>query len=297
MNTGWFTQTPTEPLVTPVAPPTARPRAWRWRGGLEADFASEVGTVHPVNEDCCVHAPSRHSPVFCAVADGVGGGAHGDVASNALIQHCVEAPPEVYRDRKRITEWLQSADAVVREALARRGDRPGASTLVAAWFLPFGRVHLTNVGDCRAYRLRPRLWGGYRIELLTEDQTYANLGGLPPPNRSPHDPARMVGVGAVGAPPVLQARLREGEALLLCSDGLHKFVPDAALAEICGDSRDGAGLGEVCRRLVSAAKQNGSHDDVSALLVRRNYWFGAGLGYWLALLVVALLGWFSSVLN
>lgn len=297
MNTGLFAQTPTEPLITPVSLSTIRPRVWRWRGGLEADFASEVGTAHPSNEDCCVHAPTRHNPLFCAVADGVGGGAHGDVASNALIQHCVEAPPEVYRDRERITEWLQSADAVVREALARRGDRPGASTLVAAWFLPFGRVHLTNVGDCRAYRLRPRLWRGYRIELLTVDQTYANLGRATPPNRSPHDPARMVGVGAVGTPPVLRAWLWEGQVLLLCSDGLHKFVAEAALAEICEELRDGGGLNGVCRRLVSTAKQNGSHDDVSALLVRRNCWFGAGLGYWLALLVMALLGWFLPALN
>lgn len=273
---------------TPTESPTALPRPVErrhHRGGLEAAFASEVGLYHTSNEDCCAHAPSADAPVFCAVADGVGGGAFGDVASNALVGHCAAAPEAVYRDAKQLAGWLQQSDAVVREAIARRGNRPGASTLVAAWFLSSGRAHISNIGDCRAYRLSPRLWKGWRIQQLTVDQTYAKLGRPHPPQGSPHDPACMAGVGAVGSPPVLSVRLREGELLLLCSDGLHKFVDDGEIMQLCADGlRKEASLAEICRDLVGTAKRNGSHDDVSALLVLRHRWFGAGLRYWLALL-------------
>jgi serine/threonine protein phosphatase PrpC len=295
MGTGFPESTPT---------PVFRDAGWRrfWprcrRGGLEAAFASETGVVHDANEDCCIHAPSAEAPVFCAVADGVGGGAHGDVASHALIGHCAAAPRKIYRDPEKIVEWLRRGDAVVRTAIARRTDRPGASTLAAAWFLSAGRAHLVHVGDCRAYRLRPRRGGSYRIEPLTADQTYANLSQPPPAGAGPDDPARMVGVGAVGTPPVRRVDLREGELLLLCSDGLHKFVSDDALAALAGSElRSGADLKQVCRSLARAARQNGSHDDVSVLLVRRRPGFGAAAKYWLALaltLVAALAVWACS---
>lgn len=290
MTDGPSTATPVEREdPTPAATPVRRSR--RWRGGLEAASASAAGHVHPTNEDCCIHAPGADAPVFCAVADGVGGGAYGEVASHTLIAHCAAAGREIYRNPDRLVEYLQQADTVVREALARRSDRPGASTLVAAWFLSAGRMHLINIGDCRAYRLRPRLWGGCRIEQLTVDQTYHNLG-LPTPARGrANDPARMAGVGAVGTPPVLRRNLREGELLLLCSDGLHKFVANAELAALVGEAlRNGTGLEPICRLLVRAAQRNGSHDDVSAVLVYRHPWLGAAAGYWLALLAVLLAG-------
>lgn len=288
MNSVFSSPTPTDNAAfTPLSRPAQRRHC---RGGLEAAFASATGTTHAVNEDCCSHSPSADAPVLCAVADGVGGGAFGDVASHALIEHCKSAPKEIYRDRRKLADWLRQGDAVVREAIARRGSRPGASTLVAAWFLSAGRAHVGNIGDCRAYRLSPRLWGGWRIKQITVDQTYANLGRPHPPNGSPGDPARMAGVGAVGTPEILSVRLRGGEWLLLCSDGLHKFLPDAAMARLCADElRQGSSLAEICRALVRAAKQNGSHDDVSALLVRRHRRQGAALPYWLALLASLLL--------
>lgn len=247
----------------------------RRRGGLEAAFASEVGSYHPANEDCCAHAPSADNPLFCAVADGVGGGAFGDVASHALVGHCAAAPAEVYRDPAKLAGWLRLGDVAVREAVARRGSRPGAATLVAAWFLSPGRAHVANIGDCRAYRLSPRLLGGWRVRQVTVDQTYANLGRTPPPGGSRDDPACMAGVGAVGRVEIVPLRLGAGELLLLCSDGLHKFLAEAEMAELCGGGlRRGAGLAGICRDLVAAAKRNGSHDDASALLVRRRAWFG-----------------------
>lgn len=262
--------------------PVRRPRAaagppmrqqWRWHGGLTAAYASEAGNGRARNEDCCSHVPSAEQPGFCGVADGVGGGAHGEIASSVLLTHCAQAPRETYSDPARLIDWLTRADAQVREAIARRTDQVGAATLAAAWFPSPGTAYLLNVGDCRVYQLKPRKQR-YAIEQLTVDQTYASLAQQPPPNGKPDDPARMVGTGAVGVPEVLKAQIHQRELLLLCSDGVHKFVSDEQIAElVSGGLSGGSTLAAICDTLVHAAKTNGSHDDASALLVLRRPWF------------------------
>jgi protein phosphatase len=203
----------------------------------------------------------------------VGGGAHGEIASSALLAHCARAPRDVYRDPARLVDWIGRADAEVRTAIGRRTDRPGAATLAAAWFPARGEAHVVNVGDCRVYQLRPQQLR-CAIERITQDQTYAALGQRPPANGNADDPARMVGAGAVGIPPVVRVRVRERELLLLCSDGVHKFVADNEIADIVGKGlAEGQSLKAICAALVAAAKQNGGYDDASALLVQRQPWF------------------------
>jgi protein phosphatase len=285
-------------LPTPIVPLEEAPRPARrrfsgWRGGLFAGAWSEVGTYHPNNEDSFRHAPGPRSPRFCAVADGVGGGSHGDLASAVLLDHCAGAPRDTVRDKPALSLWAAAGDEVVRARVAERGDKPGASTLVAVWFLNAGLVRIVarvvHVGDCRLYHLIPGA-AGLWIEPVTEDQTYANLGLTPPSSGSGDDPARMVGVGAVGTPPVADVPLAEGEALLLCSDGLHKFLAPEAIARLV-DEGLAATLpeGEICRQLVAAAKAAGSYDDVTALLVVRRPWLGLHFRWRLALLGAILL--------
>jgi serine/threonine protein phosphatase PrpC len=261
------------PVRLPQALAMPHPAQWRWRGGLTAAYASEAGSGHARNEDCCSHAPSAERPGFCGVADGVGGGAHGDIASSVLLEHCAQASKETYRDPARLVDWLTRADTQVREAIARRTDQTGAATLAAAWFPSQGTAYLLNVGDCRIYQLRPRKQR-YAIEQLTVDQTYASFAQQPPPHGKPEDPARMVGTGAVGVPPVVKAQIRRRELLLLCSDGVHKYVSDEQIAALVSDGlSEGRPLERICAALVGAAKRNGSHDDASALLVMRRPWF------------------------
>src|SRR6185312_14325929 len=66
--------------------------------------------------------------------------------------------------------------------------------------------------------------------LLTVDDTYAHLRERAPDGASPHDPARMIGNGAVEAPNVRDIELHWQQMLVLCSDGLHKHVDAAGIA-------------------------------------------------------------------
>ena len=223
------------------------------------------------------------------MADGVGGGAHGEIASSVVLNHCAQAPRAAWSDPAKLVQWLAHADGKVREAIARRTDQAGAATLAAAWFPSPGVAYVLNVGDCRAYRLSPRK-NSHAIERLTVDQTYASLAQEPPPNGNPEDPARMIGAGAVGTPPVVKAQIRERELLLLCSDGLHKFVPDDQIAGIVSNGLgDRKSLEYICGELVRTAKKNGSQDDASALLVLRRPWFMARWVYACAVAAILVL--------
>ena len=280
------------PASAPSARAPARPAERRWQGGLAAAYATATGSSHSRNEDCCIHVPSADRPDFCGVADGVGGGAHGEIASSVLLSHCARAPRETWSHPARLVEWLARADAEVREAIARRTDQAGAATLAAAWFPTQSTAYVLNVGDCRVYQLKPGRTL-HSIHRLTVDQTYASLAQEPPPNGKPDDPARMVGAGAVGTPPVIKAQIRERDLLLFCSDGVHKFVPDEQIAQIISSGLSKRqSLARICDALVRTAQVNGSQDDASALLVMRQPWL---LSRWIygcaviALLLVSLL--------
>jgi serine/threonine protein phosphatase PrpC len=286
----------TEVASTPVAsmdePSEPSHYHFGWHGGLFAGAWSEVGTNHPNNEDSYRYMPKARSPRFCGVADGVGGGSHGDIASAVLLDHCMAAGHDDLRGELALSQWVASSDEVVRKRIAQFGDKPGAATFVGVWFLDdwFNiscSFYTAHVGDCRIYHLIPdaeNLW----IDQITLDQTYSNLGLQPPKGGSGDDPARMVGVGAAGTPPVALHNLREGEALLLCSDGLHKFLSDDFIARIIDEGWQTARTEEaICHTLVVEAKAAGSYDDVTALLVMRRPWLG--LYFWERLAILGVI--------
>ncbi|MBL0419363.1 SpoIIE family protein phosphatase [Ramlibacter sp. AW1] len=280
----------TTPLTTP--PPANRAGGWagwlrgQWqlarRARLEYGWASLRGATHARNQDAVLAAP----PLF-AVADGVGGGRAGELASSQLLDWCRTIPPPDWRDPGRLAARLAEADAALAASVAAIS--PGgrsAATFAAAW-LAGGRGHVAHVGDVRVLQLRPRRTG-WRAMPLTVDQSYANLGEAPPPGGRPDDPARMVGVGASGQPPVARLRLRENDWLVLCSDGLHRWLPEADLGAHCQASA-ALPLPLVAEQLAQLAARRGSPDDISVLLLRRNPPWGARAPFrWAAALTLAV---------
>ena len=247
------------------------------RPRIECGWASLCGAGHERNQDAVLAAP----PLF-AVADGVGGGSAGELASSQMLAWCRTIPPADWRRPEALAAKLRESDAELASALERLS--PGgrsATTFAGVWLGRGGRGTVAHVGDSRVLQLRPRR-GPWLVTRLTLDQTYANLGEQHPKGGQPDDPARMVGVGAIGDPPVQRLRLRENEWLLLCSDGLYRFVPEAALAALCQRSAAEL-LQDLAQQLAEAALQAGSRDDISVLLVRRNPLYGARIPFWLAL--------------
>ena len=244
--------------------------------GWQLGWAQIIGSRHAhLSEDSLAHAgrvvpgsPPDGALALClAVADGVGGGARGEVASATLAAHCVAVPAELLGNAEGITKWMQLAEAQVQLKLREVSYEPGAATLAAAWLLPAGAAcasgtqgHILRVGDARLYR-----FDGVRLAPLTVDQTYASVGEAPPEGATADDPARMVGTGFTGRPEVVPLQLAPGDTLMLCSDGLHRGLTSQDMADLM---RQGGDLGDCALRMTQAARRAGSADDITVLLAR-----------------------------
>ena len=232
---------------------------------LEAAVVSSCGSQHAVNEDA--HSALEGSARLFVVADGVGGGAMAQTASRLLVAALHDALEAQPIDGERVALAMLGADRAIAAAIARVTDRPGAATVAlcapldvfaAKWLVAW-------VGDCRAYRWSPRHGGA--VELLTRDDTFAHLGEAPPPGGSPGDPARMVGNGATTGANALAIGVERGELIALCSDGVHKHLDDADWRRVLAASLP---LSRRADALVALAREHGSVDDATVLLLQRS---------------------------
>jgi protein phosphatase len=229
---------------------------------LRPTVLSEIG-LRGNNEDA-----AYASPRLLAVADGVGGAAAGELASSAAIMKMDSL------DKRRLTGTLEDeltdavADAndLISFATFAQPNRQGmATTLTAVAIGNDGRYLVANVGDSRSYLFRDG-----RLSRLTRDdslvQELIDRGDLAETEARGH-PQRSVVLrtlnGADQRPLVLRALdARAGDRLLLCSDGVSDYLSDEQLAELL--DRDDAPT--VARRLVDAALEHGSRDNVTAVV-------------------------------
>lgn len=233
-------------------------------GRIEAAVASSCGSQHEANEDA--HSVLSSGGRLFVVADGVGGGAMAQTASRQLVSHLHAALDAGQPDAERTRAAMLDADRAIAHSIALVTDSPGAATvalcapvnaLASKWLVAW-------VGDCRVYRLA--MGGASRLELLTLDDTFRHLGELPPSSGSLDDPARMVGNGATSGANVALHGLGRGDLLLLCSDGVHKYVDVEAWTQLL---KRPVPLLRRCEALIALARANGSPDDATVLLLRR----------------------------
>lgn len=252
---------------------------------IEAAAASACGSQHERNEDAH-SAPGSRGHLF-VVADGVGGGAMAQLASRQVVARLHEALDGRRIDAERVRQALLDTDRAVARRIAQLTDSPGAATVaLCAPVDAFASKWLVAwVGDCRVYRLAGG--GERRVELLTHDDTFRHLDEVPPCGGSLDDPARMVGNGATSRANVALHALARGELLLLCSDGVHRFLDADAMGRLLEQP---VPLARRCEGLIALARAHGSTDDATVLLLRR-----AGFGWprprWFSRFVATLARW------
>jgi len=254
------------PHRTPMAmPPQAEPlrnRPGRWRAThWRISAFSLKGTLHDLNEDSLHWQDGQ----FWGVADGVGGGAHGEVASRMLLDFmaALQAPSD-----SAIQSALQEADQRINAQIRSLGRGPGAAVMACLWAQTrSGEWLAALVGDCKILHLQRRR-GGWHALWASPEQTYQHAGLQPPAGVSHLSPANMVGCG-MSAPALTHTlRVRHGERLVLCSDGFASQWQHPAVAPLVeqGDRSLPASLAQVW---CEAARQVGSQDDITVLIVQR----------------------------
>lgn len=209
--------------------------------------------------------------VLMLVCDGMGGPAAGDVAAQLAatsIKEGLEAEGDNVgraptHSLKRAV--LQANEAILNEADAHPEERGMGTTCTAALVSP-DRLAIAQVGDSRAYLLRDG-----RLRPLTRDQTLvADLlaSGALKEDQVQQFPFRHVLAQALGTKPhvdpvITDVEVREGDRVLLCSDGLHGAVPDTTIAAILSNTRH---VDEASQALIEAALAAGGPDNVTVVV-------------------------------
>ena len=197
------------------------------------------------------------------VADGMGGHAHGEVASRLVKETLLQG---VGQGSDLLTA-VSEAHAVISATATQNSDYEGmGSTVVALEVNPLG-ARLVWVGDSRGY-----LWREGRLKLLTRDHSY--LERLLAAEHITEEEARnhprrnivtqILGVGEA-FPDETQVPLQRGDWLILCSDGLNDELTDAEIAEQLDASNDPEVAVE---NLIEAALSKGGRDNISVVVVQ-----------------------------
>ena len=238
---------------------------------LEFAFATERGVEREVNEDSVycepVAAPRAQGKGWlCAVADGMGGHAMGEVASSLAARALADAYYSSLGGSEALRQAaVQANDVVYRASLDNPSYRGMGTTLTAAVIMD-RKIAVAHVGDSRAYLVHR---GG--IRQLTRDHTLvAELvrAGALTPEQARNNPYRNTLTRALGRQPTVEVdageeELEQGDILVLCSDGLFGSVGEQDIADVVSaqPAQRAASL------LVSLAKQRGGTDDVSVIVI------------------------------
>jgi protein phosphatase len=226
--------------------------------------------VRSGNEDNFALAPDRG--IFI-VADGMGGHAAGEVASEMAVNNVARdlgslkgLGDEQIAERMRAA--IRAANGAIFQRTLTEVDKRGMGTTVTALVLHGARFLIGQVGDSRAYLLRD----GTLVQ-ITKDHSYVqeqvDAGYLTPEQARSHPYSnvitRCVGANNDVAPDLYAGTVKPKDLFLLASDGLTGMLEDAELAEVLGS---GQAPEEQVAELVDAANRSGGLDNITAIVVR-----------------------------
>jgi protein phosphatase len=233
----------------------------RRRKDLSVGSRTDVGRIRAHNEDSLLVAP----PLY-VIADGMGGHAAGEVASELAVHtlenaRITDTAPEALKDA--VTEANSAIIKSAREGIGK----VGMGTTLTAAVIVEDRLLIAQVGDSRAYLLQDG-----QLRRLTRDHSFVEdlvcAGKITAEEARVH-PSRSVITRALGSDPVVQPDLYEvrvcaSDRLLLCSDGLNSMLDAPTLRELLLENPDPQSAADA---LVEAANEAGGHDNVTVIVV------------------------------
>jgi protein phosphatase len=219
------------------------------------------------------------------VADGIGGMAAGDVASRTalcrLVELVVNTPDWIMKlDRteevaivtRRMTQRFRQIDDTLREQAENDRTLAGMGTTLTVAASLGSNALIGHIGDSRAYLLR-----GSKLHQLTRDHTLAQAmidAGIADPEDTATRAMRHVLTAALGSagepvdPEVQRLRLRQGDQVLLCTDGLTEMVKEEIIATVLLGSNTAR---DACQALIDLALGAGGSDNVTVVLARYRF--------------------------
>lgn len=231
---------------------------------------TDVGIVRSGNEDNYMMLADHG--IFI-VADGMGGHAAGEVASEMAVRITSQSIGSLRGSSdeeagERVRTAIRAANDAIFERTLSEHDKRGMGTTVTVLVLLPDRYLIGQVGDSRAYLFRDG-----QFQQLTKDHSYVQEqvdAGLLTPDQARVHPysnviTRCVGAGMDVEPDIYFGALEKGDVLLLASDGLTGMLEDEHLVDILGSDE---GPQTWVDRMVADANRRGGLDNITAIVIR-----------------------------
>ncbi len=231
---------------------------------------TDTGLIRKNNEDSFLIDATMG---FCAVADGMGGAAAGEVASSIFVHassQCLSEQGERSPDHisSLVQKTFRTANQRILEHVQANPEHKGmgcTAELIA--FYENGFV-LGHMGDSRTYRMRNSgLKQLSKDHSLVQDQLDQGLITSEQAHKHPHRNVilRAVGISESVSLDIIRGKTYPGDVFLLCSDGLTDMINDESILEVL---RADQNLPECVDALIDLAKQAGGKDNITVVMAR-----------------------------
>jgi protein phosphatase len=237
---------------------------------LRVGSLTDIGKVREINQDS--FSVDEGKGLFI-VADGMGGHAAGEKASQTAVQIITERLGGLVGNSTNgqlldaLQTAIQDANREIINASMEDASMRGMGTTATVLVTKSNQLYVGHVGDSRAYLIRNR-----RIDQITEDHSIVaqlvRARAITPQEAARH-PYRNVITRCLGMQVEVEAdtqqrELKGGDRLLICSDGLSGLVSDDEMLQMVLSSDDPQ---KTCQDLVNLALERGGSDNITVVLI------------------------------
>jgi protein phosphatase len=232
---------------------------------------TDIGRKRKLNQDYVYTSeqPVGNLPNVFIVADGMGGHNAGDYASKVTVETMVSDIAASFEKNpiKIMEKAIEAANTAIHQKSCENVEYEGMGTTVVASTYIGGFLQVANVGDSRLYIINDR-----EIRQITRDHSLVEemirVGGIARADARNHPDkniiTRAVGVSDTVEPDFFTVEIKEGDTVLMCTDGLTNMLEDEEIRMIVNGSRD---IVEKAEKLIKAANDNGGRDNVTVVLI------------------------------
>lgn len=230
---------------------------------------TDIGRKREINQDYVyvTDKPVGPFPNLLVVADGMGGHKAGDFASKYTVKVVREELEKTPLDRPE--EILKTIVSVANHKLISVSQTDvkleGMGTTLVVATVIGSTLYFANVGDSRLYLINDKIRQLSKDHSLVEEMV--RLGGIKA-EEAKHHPDKNIITRAMGAKEDVEAdlyeyRLKKGDLILMCTDGLSNMVEDEDMFDIIKSARD---IVEAVMLLVEKANSNGGRDNIGVVM-------------------------------
>ncbi len=237
---------------------------------IEFSGLTDPGRVRTLNEDAFHVGQGQGRQIIAIVADGMGGHKSGEVASQKAVDALKR---ELERSRSQppvtIARAMQMSNLAIFDHSVENPEHKGMGTTATVMVLDDQVGLVGQVGDSRAYLLR-----GDELRQLTLDHSWVAdrvRQGILSEEEARQHRWRNIITNTLGSSPevkldLLHFEVREGDTILLCSDGVSMLLSPDHMKRILRSSAPE----EACRKLIEESNTRGSPDNVTAVVLKVN---------------------------